>query len=73
MSALKEVADAKRVAQIVLQAHEMELDNVKACFGLELEEIVLAAPIFEILKNTTEGTEAIAAVLRSRISPALGR
>ena len=69
VSTLKEVVDIKRVAEVVLQAYELQLDNVKACLGADLSEIVLSGPIFDLLKNTPTGAAAIAAVLRTKMSP----
>jgi hypothetical protein len=67
VSALKEIVDIKRVAEIVVRAHEMKLDNVKACLGVELGDIVLSGPIFDALKDTSSGTAAIAAVLEAKV------
>jgi len=63
VSALKEIVDAHRVTETVLQAHELQLNNVKVCFSAELAEIVLSRPIIEILKGTPKGTAAVAAIL----------
>ncbi|MGZ4859324.1 MAG: hypothetical protein ACXV8M_07185, partial [Candidatus Angelobacter sp.] len=67
VSALKEIVDVKRVAEIVVRAHEMALDNVKTCLGAELGDIVLSGPIFDVLKDTSSGAAAIAAVLEAKV------
>jgi hypothetical protein len=69
VSALKEIVDVERVAETVLRAHELKLDNVKACLSAELGEIVLAGSIFDVLKTTPAGAAAIAAILGAKGNP----
>jgi hypothetical protein len=68
ISALKEIVDAKRVTETVLQAHELQLNNVKACLAAELAEIVLSPPIVDMLKGTPKGTAAVTAILEIKLN-----
>lgn len=74
ITALKEIASVEFVAQIVLRAYQQGLENVKSCLCTEFGEIVLSAPIVELLKNTSEGAAAYAHLTRGkRILAAEGR
>lgn len=65
VSMLKEVADADRVASIVLQAHRLRLVNVMTCLTNELREIVLSKPVLKALKDALPEAATVVATLRS--------
>ena len=64
VSVLREVADAERVATVILRAHKMKLEHVEACLATEFRDIVFARATMDRLKAASRSAETIASKLR---------
>jgi hypothetical protein len=64
LTLLRDVADSERVAAVVAQAHEMRLENVKACLATEFQDIVLAPSTLEFLRAVCTSADLIASSLK---------
>jgi len=69
VSLLREVADAERVAAVIVQAYEMQLNHVEACLATEFRDIVFAPATMDYLRTASGSAETIALKLKGYGQP----
>jgi hypothetical protein len=66
VSALEEVVDVDWIAEIIIHAHNLRLENVTYCLARELSSIVFSVPALDALRRATSKGDLIAASLKAK-------